>query len=330
MKKLLTLFMFSLAGCASSSSSVRSDALAKVSPRTEMPCDATGGFDCDRRAILAMAGSYRVLFHFEETVLLKGGYAPKPAKDTIATELVVVVADEPNRIELQHVLYGGPFIVKHWRQVWEYEAPTHFVFTGAQHFEPKARTEEERKGTWTQLVYEVSDAPRYAGLGKWNHRYGVSTWTSERTWRPLPRREYTTRADYQLINAQNRHTITPNGWTHEQDNTKVIRVDGKDTPLVREAGFNEYTRIDDPLTQAANYWKETAPYWAAVRAHWDAKFATGGFTLNYPVNEEEKVVAVLKKAEEFRKTQDLAGANAWLDQMIQNNAVSDAPKTAER
>src|SRR3546814_951309 len=51
----------------------------------------------------------------------------------------------------------------------------------------------------------------------------IATWTSDLTARPLPRREYTKRDDYNVLIGINRHTITPNGWTHEQFNTKVLR-----------------------------------------------------------------------------------------------------------
>src|SRR3546814_4615210 len=44
----------------------------------------------------------------------------------------------------------------------------------------------------------------------------------------------------------NRHTITPNGWTHEQFNTKVLRKpDGSQVELAREFGFNDYQKVDD-------------------------------------------------------------------------------------
>lgn len=302
-------------GCATPYSS-RKETLERAVTRASMPCGPEGGLECDRKAILAMAGNYKVTFHFDETVLLAAGYQPKPAKDTSAVEAVLVVSDEEQRIELQHLLVlPGGIVIKHWRQVWLYETPVHWVFTGAQTFEPKERSEAERAGTWTQLVYEVSDAPRYAGLGKWNHRYGVSTWTSERTWRPLPRREYTTRGDYDLINAENRHTITPYGWTHEQDNTKVIRRnDAKDATLTREFGFNEYTLTDDALEPAQKYWQQTGPFWAAVRARWDELLGRGGLKLTYPVNEEKLVLDSLRRAEDFKKNPDLAAANAWLDE----------------
>jgi len=183
-------------------------------------------FDCDRRAILAMLGNYQVKFNFDETVVLQPGYVRREPKRSAAFEHVLLVEDAGKRISLQHILVmGGGTVTKHWRQDWIYESPRHWVFVGKERFEPREREAAAIPGTWTQLVYEVNDGPRYTGIGKWNHKYGVSTWTSDRTWRPLPRREYTKRDDYQLINGENRHTITPQGWAHEQDNTKVVRTD---------------------------------------------------------------------------------------------------------
>ena len=319
-----------LVGCGHGGS--RGERLAHGVPRTEAWCGpGVAAFDCDRRAILAMVGNYRVSFHFDETTLLDPGYLPRPAKDVTGTEAVVVVSDEPRRIELQHLLVlPAGMVVKHWRQVWVYEAADHFRFLGAQQFDRRTRTEQERTGTWTQLVYEVSDAPRYAGSGTWVHQKSSSTWASETTLRPLPRREYSSRKDYDLIIGENRHTITPLGWTHEQDNTKVIRRDGVERPLVREFGFNEYTRINDPLDAAQRYWKETAPFWAVVRARWETQLADGALSLAYPVDEETLLIDVLKRAEAFRGKPDLAEAERWLDthfaKMVRAEpaAVSDA------
>jgi hypothetical protein len=68
----------------------------------------------------------------------------------------------------------------------------------------------------------------------------------------------------------NRHTITPWGWAHEQDNEKLaFREDGHEI-LVREIGVNTYkasTSFDG--TPAEEYWVETKDYWADVRAYWD-------------------------------------------------------------
>ena len=160
---------------------------------------------------------------------------------------------------------------------------------------------ESAKGTWTQCVYEVSDAPRYCGTGFWNHRYGVSTWTSDRSWRPLPRREYTKRNDYNAINAENRHTVTANGWTHEQDNTKTVR-EGQRTvaTLAREVGFNDYRRINGyDFTPAYTYWAGASGYWARVRAAWDRRLPMGAtLTLATDVDGMPIIEATFSQAEQ--------------------------------
>lgn len=234
--------------------------------------------DKDRAAILAMRGDYRVDFHFQETVPLRSGYEPQKDKNSGGYETVVVVEAGAEKIVLQHILVGpGGHVIKHWRQDWTYEAKERFEFVADQSWEVRAVDPELAKGSWTQCVFEVSDAPRYCGTGNWNHRYGVSTWTSDRSWRPLPRREYTMRDDYNVINAENRHTVTPNGWTHEQDNTKTVR-DGQRTreTLVREFGFNNYRNIDGyDFTPAQEYWSKTSGYWTLVRAAWDRRLQTG-------------------------------------------------------
>ncbi len=248
-------------------------------PRFEAIARADAGYDRDRLAILAMQGDYVVDFHFEETVALAPGYERNDEKNSGAFETVLVVEDTPHRIVLQHLLMmPSGHVIKHWRQDWLYETPERFEFVADQTWAPRRLAPERIDGHWTQCVFEVSDAPRYCGTGRWNHRYGVSTWTSDRSWRPLPRREYTVREDYNAINAENRHTVTPHGWTHEQDNTKTRR-DGTrtDAILVREFGFNDYRSIDGyDFGPARDYWDRTADYWARVRAAWQNRLESGG------------------------------------------------------
>ncbi|NJR42288.1 MAG: hypothetical protein HC767_06145 [Akkermansiaceae bacterium] len=147
-------------------------------------------------------------------------------------------------------------------------------FKGNRAWATKEISESGAKGSWTQRVTEVTDEPRYEGYGKWIHHHGSSEWTSSLSNRPLPRREYTKRSDYDLLYVINRHTVTPNGWYHEQDNTKWIKRDGKDQPLCREIGFNEYTRIKDGDFAKANaYWEKTHVFWKQVRQVWDSSLA---------------------------------------------------------
>lgn len=226
----------------------------------------------DHDAILAMRGEYSVDFAFGETVLLKPGYERAPAMRSGGEEVVLVVEDTPRRIVLQHLLVDpkSGHVTKHWRQDWIYEAQQRFEFRAEQTWTVRLLSPEQTTGAWTQCVYEVSDAPRYCGTGRWRYDNAVPTWTSDLGWRPLPRREYTRRSDYNALAVVNRHTLTPQGWTHEQFNTKVLRgSDGSQQELAREFGFNDYRRTTEvDFSPAHAYWQATSSYWARVRAHW--------------------------------------------------------------
>jgi hypothetical protein len=238
-----------------------------LSPSCKTTSERIAKRDCDRDAIRAMAGEFAVSFAFQETVPLSSDYALRPATRTEAFEKVMVIQDDPDYISLQHILASADGrVTKHWRQDWHFESTRHWHYLGDGRFALKDNAAAKAPANGHNWF---TDAPRYAGTGSWNHRYGNPTWTSNRTWRPLPRREYTTRADYQLINAENRHTIAPTGWTHEQDNSKVMRIHDIEQPLVREFGFNSYRRIGHvDFSSVDRYWLRTAPYWHRVRARW--------------------------------------------------------------
>lgn len=274
-----------------------------LSPTISLAAEAEAPInEVDRKAILSMLGEYKANFHFEETVALKPGYAIKPVKDSGAYETVILLEDSPRKIVLQHILVGDKGeVTKHWRQDWTYEASERFEFSDDQTFSQMPLAPEKTAGAWTQCVFEVSDAPRYCGTGRWNHRYGNPTWTSDRTWRPLPRREYTTRSDYNAINAENRHTITPNGWAHEQDNSKVVRdKSASSSTLVREFGFNDYQKIaGHDFSPAYTYWGKTKNYWARVRTQWQQRLAAGDrLVLKTKVDGMPIIMATFKQAEQ--------------------------------
>ena len=230
-------------------------------------------FTQDRDAILAMAGDYRVRFDFTETLPLLAGYELAEEKISGGFEVVRVIEDEGDFISLQHILVVGPeeapVVVKHWRQDWQYEPSSVMVFIGGNAWEMRDVPTENAAGSWSQTVYQVDDAPRYGAVGRWTHDAGVSQWVPPAEWRPLPRRDMTTRDDYHTISAINQHTITPDGWAHEQNNTKLIL--GHDTPfaLVRELGINTYRHSTDfDPSPALEYWTATADYWALIREEW--------------------------------------------------------------
>lgn len=238
----------------------------------------------DRKAILAMAGDYRVTFDFEETVSFQPGYEVKESYSTGAQEIVRVIEDKPGFISLQHILLVGgeeKFPIKHWRQDWVYEPTQTLDFVGFNAWQKRDIPQSQRTGKWAQFVYQVDDGPRYSGVGKWHHEQGISSWSSEPSLRPLPRRDMTKRDDYDAILAVNRHTLTPSGWVHEQDNTKLILRNGKQQALAREVGVNTYVKTEDIAAEVAeSYWQNTQFYWAAVRDLWLAlSDSSQGFSL---------------------------------------------------
>lgn len=267
----------------------------------------------DRKSILAMQGEHIVDFAFDETVLLKPGYERGPAQRSGGNETVIVVEDTPTRIVLQHILVDGKsgHVTKHWRQDWVYEAPTRFEFSADQTWQVRAIPADETRGAWTQCVFEVSDAPRYCGTGYWTYDNGVATWTSDQTWRPLPRREYTKRSDYNAVSAINRHTLTPGGWTHEQFNTKVLRKpDGTQAELAREFGFNDYQKTTDvDFKPAYKYWQATRDYWGRVRTRWDGFLSKPpGVHLKTKIDGMAMIMPLFEQAESLEEGKQVSDA----------------------
>lgn len=226
-------------------------------------------FEKDRQAILAMAGEFKVGFQFRETLSLHGDYQidEKPYEEE-AFETVKVVEDGGKRIVLQHLLQVGPTVVKHWGQIWTYEDTEIMEFQGDRVWTTKKLTAEDAKGKWSQRVTQVDESPRYEGIGAWVHGGEISEWSALAN-RPKPRREEK-RDDYDLLVVTNRHTITPTGWFHEQDNAKWVKRDGKFYPICRESGLNPYLRVKDhDFTKANDYWAKTGAFWKDVRSAWE-------------------------------------------------------------
>lgn len=263
-----TLAIAAIAGCTTTTPVSNDTRLASY--ETPKQSD-TRKFEEDRQAILAMAGNFNVTFDFIETVSFVDDYELKDRKISGGNEIVRVIEDTGNYISLQHILVVGgeqKFPVKHWRQDWHYEPESVLVFIGGNAWEKRPLSRAQSKGKWSQIVYQVDDAPRYGAIANWTHENGVSQWTPPHEWRPLPRRDATTRDDYHVVDAQNRHAITPNGWVHEQDNSKVMLYGDAQT-LVREIAINTYERSDSfSIDVGEDYWAKTKGFWAGIREEW--------------------------------------------------------------
>ncbi len=281
LRKTLTVTFFSLAIAACSTTNTRPVVTAAPAAPLLSADQCRSDFQKDRQAVLAMAGEYRVDFHFEETVAMRKGYELKAPYEAQATEFVKVIEDTGEHIALQHILVVGEdeerHVVKHWRQDWDFEKTDLYVFTGHRTWELERQKPEQVQGAWTQSVYQVDDSPRYQSYGCWQHQGNQSVWESEETWRPLPRREYTKRDDYDVLVAVNRHILMPDGWVHEQDNYKLDLSRNRSEPVIaREFGLNTYTRIEGfDFSAGYEYWDRTQNFWAEVRYQWHDIFAQG-------------------------------------------------------
>lgn len=237
----------------------------------------------DREAIKSMEGCYKVTFNYAETFATDTAYVRKENSTSWAYEYAKVIEDEPKHIAIQHLLIvnedsENPMIIKHWRQDWDFENTDFYMFN---QYNPKTKGEEWRyvskrpedvKGQWSQKVYQVDDSPRYEGTATWVHYDGRHYWENT-TDAPLPRREYTIRKDYNVMTRTNRHEITNYGWLHEQDNAKVLRMDGMDKTIGNEKGWNTYEKVDLKKCQVAeNWWQKNESIWKTVRLAWKDKF----------------------------------------------------------
>jgi hypothetical protein len=242
----------------------------------------------DRRAILAMAGDYRVTFDFLEIESFKPGAERDKPYQSWGTERIYVDSDTGSSISLVHILdmrivqengaVSDPIVTKHWRQTWQYEPRDLVEYKGLNHWERRKLSSAERRGTWSQTVYQVDESPRYASLGHWDHSSSFSTWMSVDTWRPLPRREWSVRSDYQVLLGTNRHTITPTGWLQEENNLKAVLTpagvaDTAKPYVAREYGVARYSHIrNGDFAAADEYYQKTRVFWDGVLATWTRLF----------------------------------------------------------
>jgi len=229
-------------------------------------------------AIASMQGCYEVSFEFQETESLRDDYQVRETPYRAEALEYIHFSRQGDRLILQNVmkLPGGMYL-KHWRQVWEYEADWHYNFLGGNIWEKDFSSSAQ--GQWLQRVYQVDDSPRYECSANWSHTEQGSSWGCQ-TWAPLPRREYSQRSDYHILSRGNTHLITNTGWEHIQDNTKVILspyereaiLSGQTEALdlVREAGLNRYIRVDpERCSDVKFWWEKQEQLWKVVQGVWD-------------------------------------------------------------
>ena len=308
----------------------------------------------DRRAILAMAGNYRVSFDFIDVAR----FGPSPQRiapyQSWGTETVIVAANQSDFVALQHILVmriqgddgaaGEPMVMRHWRQEWRYQPDTLLAYRGNHRWREEPLATKQRQGAWSQTVLQVDDSPRYASVGRWEHDASQSTWISGETLRPLPRREYSVRSDYDALLGTNRHTILPTGWLQEENNLKArLDSDGStrpDQPYVgREYGVARYERIRGfDFEPGLAYFEASEPFWSVVRDAWAAALVErdGVLQLKGAPDRKSHFMAFFEHAQKLAEGTlrfDHQQANRFARQTLQEvylaPAVSDAPENPE-
>ncbi|MGC4016500.1 MAG: hypothetical protein QM755_18555 [Luteolibacter sp.] len=291
-------------------------------------------FERDRRAILSLAGNYRVSFDFTESFGLKANFKPARPYFSWGTENVTVIEDRGEFLSLQHTLVmyfkdekgktGPPMVMKHWREDWTWQPREMSVYDKDNTWKKVAASSLE--GRWSQAVYQVDDSPRYQAIGAWAHDAGLSTWKSDVCERPLPRREFSVRNDYNVLEGTEEVNVTPSGWVHLQSNRKVLVAgNGARTCLGGEIGVNRYEAITAPDLSGPfqAYWTKTGDYWKDVRDTWEEIIRTrDSFSLKSKDGEDElfKVhftyAAGLEKADKLDADADLKHARETIDRFL--------------
>ena len=207
----------------------------------------------DMEAIKSMSGCFAVTFQYQETETIEGVQGSNPYQAR-ALEYIDFEEQDDGTLSLQHILKVAPGIfIKHWRQDWTREEDSFLKFMGGSHWE---RVGGAGGDVWLQKVYSVDDTPRYQCEGSWQSKDKIPHWFC-RGWAPLPRREYSKRNDYNVMDRGNLLQVSPQSWNHIQANQKLVVENGVQiVSLGREVGLNSYVRVDDAKCNgAAAFWK---------------------------------------------------------------------------
>jgi hypothetical protein len=263
----------------------------------------------DIETIKSLCGCYEVEFKYVETFSPDKNYKLKDKYLAKGLEWGGLIESTDKKLVIQRILViDDSMVVKHWREDWTYQNAEILQYSHDDIWKKQRLSPEKIKGQWSQSVWEVNDAPRYSGSALWVHQNGQHFWKNTAD-APLPRREYTKRSDYNVMQRGNTIQLTDSGWVHEQDNTKIIRKEGQaDQVLVQEKGYNIYRKVDDKKCFAAqDWWTKNQAYWSQVRANWDELIA------------KKDVIAVKREV----KNQSLSRRLEDLETTALNNKQSD-------
>ena len=275
----------------------------------------------DKSTILKMCGCYKVTFNYTETFVFSedSNYVSSPDMKESIYEWVNLTEEKENKVVLQHILQSSAdssaFVIKHWRQDWQYEDVNLFAYDLNNKWLNKNLKNEDVKGKWSQKVFQIDDMPRYSGIGNWVYLDDMAYWQNACD-APLARRETKIRSDYNVLNRGNRVQITNYGWLHEQDNKKIYRTKFSDQIIAMEKGYNTYEKVDDEKCQIAiNWWKKNSSKWEYVRNNWNYRLAKSN---DLSIDLENNSISLYKRISDL----NVDSVNAYvIDEIISNYII---------
>ncbi len=243
---------------------------------------ARADFKSDHDSIAAMKGCFEVTFHFQETGTTDPSYPIRSKEyNEHGLEWVELDRDSGTLLSLQHILITPNGPLKHWRQQWEYQAESALYFKGNATWRTEELNATSVAGKWLQRVFQVDDSPRYECVAEWvGNAWECSTYA------PLPRREFSQRSDYNVLDRTNKHIITADGWLHDQDNRKLIVNEKGATQIATEKGLDTYHRVEDArCLDAQKHWAVNKSAWNTIQDMWmHMRSHHPAFSLNPKVN----------------------------------------------
>ncbi|MEC7949553.1 MAG: DUF6607 family protein [Myxococcota bacterium] len=285
-----------------------------------------------QEAIKSQAGCHAVTFQYGAHERMDPSFPGGENKRSEAIEWVSIEVDEPDHIQLQHVLVSGPAMIRHWTQDWTFEGRETMAYAGNDTWQLGVLSSDQASGRWLQRVDNVDGAPRYACSARWEIGVGSASWTCTVD-APLPRRERHLQEEYDILRRENTHRIERDGWSHVQRNTKV-RLDGRirvDRAL--ERGHNTYRRIDDARCAAAiDWWPTRREAWRGIQLAWVEALAPYSVVL---VEESRSGIPLwvrlfLVARRSSGKEQPLSDAHQRAAMLLERHVHNGGPTPAER
>jgi multimeric flavodoxin WrbA len=225
----------------------------------------------ERKAILSMAGTYKVTFDFAETFSPDSGYKFYPKYHEFANEMVIVTVNTENKISLNHfLLVNDSMVIKHWRQDWIYENTEFLDYKGGNVWTKNTADKKEVKGTWTQKVFQIDESPRYEAFGKWTKQNNEWIWNASVCNSPLPRRELLKRDDYNVIKRRSRIVVGQDYWYLEQDNQKV----DSNRLVCYEKGMERFQKSTFDPAHIVKWWSKNEKMWRYIAEEWNSLIQT--------------------------------------------------------